>query len=83
MEQDEAPCSLPFISLPLSAGIALSSAQSRLFADTEITHLHSDVTGCSSLSHSPRCSFPLSLALDLSLHCQLNLNLNICSRLLS
>lgn len=53
MEQDEAPCSLPFISLPLSAGIALSSAQSRLFADTEIIHLHSDVTGCSSLSLSP------------------------------
>ena len=68
MEQDEAPCSLPFISLPLSAGITLSSAQSRLFADTEIIHLHSDVTVQQLLSHSPSCSFPPSLALDLSLH---------------
>ena len=63
MEQDEAPCSLPFISLPLSAGIPLSSASPGFLQIpklSEIIHLHSDVTGCRSLSLTlPAVLFPL------------------------
>lgn len=58
--------------------------QSRLFADTEIIWNYPSSFWCNwvqqPLSHPPSCSFPPSLALDLSLHSvQLNLNHNICS----